>query len=253
MKLIRKLFIAIFTASAGYCRAGNLVNNGSFETNVVTGSYYDYLDPGSAALPGWSIEGFVWVMKQPLLSSLPLAVLDGKQVLGFWSNNSRVSQVINTQPGEAYDVSFALGTLSATNTGQVVVETLSTNGSTLASFTASTPQNVGWGAATRVRFTAADYVTVVRFRGTNIHNDFQSVMDAVSVESVTQPVTIGVADVQICWESKSNRVYQLQYRTTLTTNLWTDLGVPISGTGSNICSVQPVTEPQRFFRVLTLP
>jgi hypothetical protein len=67
-------------------------------------------------------------------------------------------------------------------------------------------------------------------------------------------VTILVGEVDICWPSKSNRTYQVEYRSTLTTNMWSALGPPIQGNGSTRCITNSVRgEPQKFYRVEELP
>lgn len=77
-----------------------------------------------------------------------------------------------------------------------------------------------------------------------------------NVVAVLMPVaTIRVSEVEVCWNSASNRTYQVQYRSTLTTNAWADLGPPVAGSGSTNCITDNVVlgQPQRYYRVLTLP
>ena len=77
-----------------------------------------------------------------------------------------------------------------------------------------------------------------------------------NVMAVLMPVTtIRVSEVEVCWNATSNRNYQVQYRPTITTNSWTDLGLPVAGKGSINCITDkvPVGRPQRFYRVITLP
>ena len=63
-------------------------------------------------------------------------------------------------------------------------------------------------------------------------------------------LTIAVADVQVCWNSLSNTLYQVEYKSVLTTNTWTSLGVPVAGNGSTNCFVDSVlNDPQRIYRV----
>jgi hypothetical protein len=52
--------------------------------------------------------------------------------------------------------------------------------------------------------------------------------------------------------SISNLTYQVQYRSDLTTNLWTSLGGCIRSTNSTSCAYDPIIggQPQRFYRVL---
>jgi hypothetical protein len=64
-------------------------------------------------------------------------------------------------------------------------------------------------------------------------------------------VTIRAAQVEVCWNSLSDLTYQVQYRSDLTTNLWTSLVDCVRSTGSTSCIVDPVVvgQPQRFYRV----
>ncbi len=65
-------------------------------------------------------------------------------------------------------------------------------------------------------------------------------------------VTIRVSQVEVCWNSISNLTYQVQYRSDLTTNLWTSLGGCIRSTNSTSCISDPIVvgQPQRFYSVL---
>jgi len=65
-------------------------------------------------------------------------------------------------------------------------------------------------------------------------------------------VTIRASQVELCWNSISNLTYQVQYRSDLTTNLWTSLGGCIRSTNSTSCISDPIVvgQSQRFYRVL---
>src|SRR6185503_19103207 len=65
-------------------------------------------------------------------------------------------------------------------------------------------------------------------------------------------VTIRASQVEVCWNSISNLTYQVQYRSDLTTNLWTSLGGCIRSTNSTSCAYDPIVggQPQRFYRVV---
>ncbi len=66
-------------------------------------------------------------------------------------------------------------------------------------------------------------------------------------------LSIQCADVDICWYARSNVMYQLQYRSELTTNIWMPIGPPITGTGSTNCVTTSVREdPQRYYRVFVM-
>jgi hypothetical protein len=64
-------------------------------------------------------------------------------------------------------------------------------------------------------------------------------------------VTIRASQVEVCWNSISNVTYQVQYRSDLTTNVWTSLGDCIRSTNSTSCVYDPIVmgQPQRFYRV----
>jgi hypothetical protein len=77
-----------------------------------------------------------------------------------------------------------------------------------------------------------------------------------NVVAVLMPTAaIRVSEVEVCWNSTSNRTYQVQYRSTLTTNGWVDLGSPVAGNGLMKCVPDkvPPGQPQRYYRVLRLP
>lgn len=69
----------------------------------------------------------------------------------------------------------------------------------------------------------------------------------------TVTASIKVASVQVCWESLPNRSYQVQYRSELTTNMWTDFGAVVQGNGTTNCVSDTVGDPTRFYRVVTVP
>ena len=64
-------------------------------------------------------------------------------------------------------------------------------------------------------------------------------------------LTIRASQVEVCWNSISNLTYQVQYRSELTTNVWTSLVDCVRSPGSTSCIVDPVVvgQPQRFYRV----
>ena len=74
-------------------------------------------------------------------------------------------------------------------------------------------------------------------------------------ETATDQLAIRVSQVELCWATATNGLYQLQYRSSLSENEWNDVGLPIQGTGFCRCVYQDVVQgrPQRFYRVVTLP
>jgi hypothetical protein len=65
-------------------------------------------------------------------------------------------------------------------------------------------------------------------------------------------ITMRASQVELCWNSKSNLTYQVQHRSTLTTNLWAALGNCVQGSGSVNCLTDSIVlgQPQRFYRVV---
>jgi len=65
-------------------------------------------------------------------------------------------------------------------------------------------------------------------------------------------VTIRASQVEVCWNSISNLTYQVQYRSDLTTNVWTSLVDCVRSTGSTSCVSDPIVvdQPKRFYRVV---
>lgn len=72
--------------------------------------------------------------------------------------------------------------------------------------------------------------------------------------TVLPRLSIEVADVALCWRSSSNIMYQVEYQSELTTNMWASLGEPIVGNGTTNCILDSVRgTPRRFYRVIELP
>jgi YVTN family beta-propeller protein len=63
-------------------------------------------------------------------------------------------------------------------------------------------------------------------------------------------LTIAVADVQICWNSSSNTLYQIEYKSSIGSSTWTAAGPPVPGNGSTNCLMENIiSDPQRVYRV----
>jgi len=74
------------------------------------------------------------------------------------------------------------------------------------------------------------------------------------IELATEPrLSIACSQVRLCWSSRSNKTYQVQYRSTLTTNTWLNFGSPIPGNGSTQCITDEIVGPQKFYRAIMLP
>ena len=66
-----------------------------------------------------------------------------------------------------------------------------------------------------------------------------------------QALEIRFSQVDLCWDSPTNAVFQVMFRSSLTTNLWSPLGNLVSGSG-RLCLQDAVREdePHRFYQVI---
>jgi hypothetical protein len=218
----------------------NLIVNGSFESPGLP-SGANFVVPARHLLPWQTTEDSFLIWVSPLPNE---QAADGRQhveVVSLW-------QTVATIPGEDYRLRFhhaarpgVDSTLSVAVNGQVI-RTFAENGSTLEGF-----QWRRYGT----NFTASSNFTTIRFEGVagNAH------VDSVVLERLPLSSTIRVSEVEVCWETVATRVYQVQFRSIVTANSWTDLLPPVQGNGQTNCikDVVPVGEPQRFYRVITVP
>jgi hypothetical protein len=232
----------------------NLLTNGSFEVIAFPTNSTASVSVNSSLLPGWTIGGTgnFYVVTTPK-AGIVFQAYEGRQFVDFNKDTAFLSQSFSTAPGETYEVSFVVGYRLGIQPRRVIAEVLSSDAVALGTIDVSVAANVGWGEPSRFRFTAIGDISTFKIRSINADTDVDLELDDVRVEPVSQRLSLAHTPFSFCWESKTNRTYQLQYRSTLITNSWTDLDAPIIGTGSSICSTQSVTEPQRFFRVVTLP
>jgi YVTN family beta-propeller protein len=93
-----------------------------------------------------------------------------------------------------------------------------------------------------------DVETFVTVTNINASSSFTHiVMDSISTEPT---LTVEVAQLQLCWRSVLNNQYQMEQRSSLTTNSWQPLGGIVIGNGSTNCVFDSILgKPQRFYRV----
>ena len=75
-------------------------------------------------------------------------------------------------------------------------------------------------------------------------------LNAVFSPRVDTNLRIAVSQVRLCWDTEAARMYQVQYRSILTTNQWMNLGSPMPGTAGVVCETDEVTDEKRFYRVI---
>ena len=95
-------------------------------------------------------------------------------------------------------------------------------------------------------------LTALYILGDWAQGDEVSRLDNVSLTETCPAASIRVSQVEICWPSESNAVYQVEYRSDLTTNTWVALFTNVIAAGEETCVTDAVARgtPQRFYRVV---
>lgn len=257
--------LVYITSFLGSTRAG-ILTNGGFELPALATNTATAVWIGDPSLTGWTVGGapssvgIGLVNGYPALYSASIGAVEGAQFIYFngggGTAGGTVSQMFQTKPGHAYDVSFNVGkTGSAPGFMEITSVVTAGNGSVLGLLAAS-QTSTGWGPTNGFSFTATTTNSTLTFYDTSSATTNTDVaLDNVSVEPVRPPLSIYVSCVDICWPSLTNTFYQVQYRSDLTTNAWTDFGAPVQGNGSAMCYTDNSVrqQPQRFYRVVELP
>lgn len=158
--------------------------------------------------------------------------------------------------GGIYEVCFDLAgfvtTGSPSNPKRVEVS-VSTNTTTLSlavpTVRGSLPFALAWSRHC-FEFVASSSSSRLSFRSLVPSDASGLLLDNVSVESSSPHMSIRISEVEVFWTARTNRKYQVQYRTDLTTNTWANLGVAIPGSITNsIYDRVVVGQPKRFYRV----
>jgi len=246
---IPSLVSALLVIASFACNAQNVLSNGGFEFGT-TGA----LSPGSTNLPGWTIgaTSSLYLIRDPV-PGWSFTTTEGRQWVDFNGRGVTLSQSFPTVVGEAYETRFTVGRFQSSLPYRLQVSILTDSGTVVTNLEAVIPLATGWAEATRCRFVATTASSTIRFTDTTGTGNYDLTLDDVSVERVTPLLSVECSHVRICWDSLTNHTYQLQYRSELTTNAWTDSGTPITGIGATDCTVQPLVEPRRFYRIVRLP
>lgn len=252
---MKRLSLAVIFAGAvalATCgNAQNLIVNGSFESGATA----------------WTFTGGLSVLGPP---SLPALGVDGTHCAGIGGADipdSTLAQTFSVVPDSDYLVTLATaagGDGYAGRTSIVRVDVLAPDNGVLASrsFTNISPGPLfgtnGFVKRT-LTFTSPTNVSSATLRITDTSPSggvaVDPLIDNVAVQKLPLSLAIRVSQIEVSWITVASRTYQPQYRSDLTTNLWTDFGLPIPGTGAAMSFLYtlPPGEPQRFFRVVTVP
>ena len=253
MKSFALAIISTLAVANTHVSAENILTNGSFEIPAMAGQETSMRSTNNT-LVGWTIgpTGSIYLVRPP--ATARLAAVDGNQYVDLNGAGVTLAQSFETITGQVYEVSFVVGYYQATNvlSMQLTARVTSGTGELLANLTVPSPRQSGWNPPSRFRFMATTPASTLTFTDNTGTVNYDLTLDDVAVERATPRLSITCSHVRLCWESQSDRFYQLQYRPDLNSQ-WIDFGEPIPGTGITNCVTQEITDMRRFFRALALP
>jgi hypothetical protein len=129
------------------------------------------------------------------------------------------------------------------------IRTAETNTAQIANIQNSEPLRIGRSACSGVDPTP---VLVGEIDEVRIYNRALSSVEVRQLYSEGQ-LNIAVSQVRLCWQTLTNKTYQVQYRTNLSLDSWVNLGSAIPGNDSTQCVTDDIVTPQRFYRVVPSP
>jgi Protein of unknown function (DUF642) len=183
------LFVATASSSAA------IILNGSFENPLVTSGSYTNFSAGSTSITGWTVVGVDSALTSGafLQSGITFQAQSGNQWLDLAgvtsnSNASGVRQDIATDFGQAYELSFYVGSATDGTFFFPTTVDLSINGGSRSSYfnPAAPTTMLDWELFT-VPFTATGSITSLTFYNGAAPNNYNSALDNVSVTVVPEP------------------------------------------------------------------
>lgn len=237
-----------------------LLTNGSFESPVVTSNWMDTIVPSSWTTTGpsallangminlslpWSgfpyptaQDGVQWVYVGATSSfSQPFVVTNAERHLLTWFETTVVV------PGSANTAALYSATITLEPSQTIV----------------ASRQFDGFHREWLRRYFSFDLspgAYRVSFGGTGLKPYVQgAILD--NVELIEQPEDLQgrlvASAVDFCWSGRTNQMYQVQYKTLLSNENWTNLGDPIRGNGTNSLADRFLGQDRRFYRVIRVP
>jgi len=261
--IVHAVCLLLFLLSIRAAPAASFTN-GSFELGEFPpAAGQAELTNGDTRLAAWTIAGnggpIAWIFGQSPGAGLDFDPVDGTHQLTFNGGNrnpgTTLSQSFDTVVGEDYEVTFYVGRLgSGTGTVRLTASVMSSTGQQLGNLIAIPPSH-GYGERQQLVFRATTATCRLVFTDTSTATiSVDLALDNVAVSPLALRAAIQVSVVDVCWESLTNRTYQVQYRSDLTTNMWSDLGSPAPGDGGTVCISDSVRgQLRRFYRVVKLP
>lgn len=239
--------------------------NGGLET--LSGDTFQTVLPGSS-YAGWNSVGGGDIEFTTTQTAVPggffgpVAEGSGCLDLNGVAFQGAVSQMLTNEPGVVYRLRFAMsgnpGILGqprrATKTMDVYWGGTNSGSFAFTHLPSDTQTNMRWEY--HEILVTGKGIDELRFASTSAdYNDAGPVIDNISIAPLEETLSLRVSQVELCWNSVTNFTYQIEYRSSLTTNSWVPFGSPRQGSGGVICTNDTVSmdEPHRFYRVLRVP
>lgn len=241
----------------------NLLVNGSLESPVTQSNYLEQASPtswdtgGTILFLNGNLNGTPWAGRYPQASdgqqSLMLTIVPGQSFLSqsvTVTNTERYTlrweDAAPTYPGAASPAPYSATVLDETSMP-------------VATKTVGPFRVLGWNRqALSMTLTPGTYT--VRFRTEwprpEVNHDAENILlDNLALVEFEDDLQseIRLSSVDVRWRGLTNQMYQVQYTTSLRSNIWLNLGPAILGNGTNVLT-DPITDTElRFYRVTRVP
>ena len=237
--------------------AQNLIRNGSFESPAITVNSFKDVTPTSWSWSG--TYGFIhngnsgnpslWPLPQNgqqfgnvgnesfFMLSQPFIITNQAVYALSWYDSTGHSDALTTSPYSALVLTGAVQSLMSNR--------FDAYHSTFGVWVARSQQLV-----------LNPGVYTLRFQAEGVFSGLDALIDNVSLERLPYDdllPAIHISAVDICWAGRTNQVYQVQYRTSLSGTNWFNFGPPLIGTGTNCVTDGVNAVEQRFYRVTRAP
>lgn len=209
---IKRVTLALSVAALTFVNTAqaNLVTNGSFETGAFVGDGLMSLNPGSAAIAGWTVfSGEILWEDNLLFTNYGVSASEGTKFLDLTGHDTvpygGVEQTIATTPGLRYVVDFDFGTNPARYGGTQRVTAAAAAAASVFEFTGTgdTQQYQHYS----LPFTATSASTLISFVGSGpaggVHAGLDNVVVMIAVPEPSSAAMLAIGMIGLltasCW------------------------------------------------------